>query len=93
MAFFDLQNGLKLAIWPRRSISHDTDLLENKPNPIEFTLGHNVSSKEEVDEVMKQAKNAGATIVKPAVDTFWVVTQAIFKTLIITFGRWFGILI
>lgn len=71
VAFFDLQNGLKLAIWPRRSISHDTDLLENKPNPIEFTLGHNVSSKEEVDEVMKQAKNAGATIVKPAVDTFW----------------------
>ncbi len=71
VAFFDLQAGLKLAIWPRESISHDTNLSGNKPNPTEFTLGHNVSSKIEVDEVMEQAKNAGATIVKPAQNTFW----------------------
>lgn len=71
VAFFDLQSGLRLAIWPRESISHDSGLSENKPNSTEFTLGHNVSSKAEVDEVMKQAKNAGATIVKPAQDTFW----------------------
>lgn len=71
VAFFDLQNGLKLAIWPRESIVHDTGLSHNKPNSTEFTLGHNVSSKAEVDEVMKQAKHAGATIVKPAEDTFW----------------------
>ena len=30
-----------------------------------------VSSKAEVDVVMEQAKSAGATIVKPAQDTFW----------------------
>lgn len=71
VAFFDLQNGLRLAIWPRKSISHDSGLSENKPSPTEFTLGHNVSSKDEVDEVIKQAKNAGATILKPAQDTFW----------------------
>ena len=35
------------------------------------TLAHNVSSKEEVDRVMTQAKQAGATIVKPAQDVFW----------------------
>lgn len=71
VAFFDLQAGLKLAIWPRQSLSHDSGLAPGSPNPTEFTLGHNVSSKAEVDAVMAQAKNAGAMIVKPAQDTFW----------------------
>lgn len=71
VAFFDLQAGLKLAIWPRRSISHDTGLPLGAPSPAELTLGHNVSSKAEVDAVMELAKKAGAVIVKPAQDTFW----------------------
>lgn len=37
----------------------------------EFSLGHNVASKAEVDEVMTAAKAAGATIIKPVADTFW----------------------
>lgn len=71
VAFFDLQPGLKLALWPRASIAHDTGLPAGIPNPTEFTLGHNVGSKAEVDAVMAQARNAGAVIVKPAQDTFW----------------------
>ena len=71
VAFFDLQDGVKLAIWPRNSLSQDTGLPLGTPSATEFTLGHNVSSKEEVDVVMVQAKKAGAVIVKPARDTFW----------------------
>ncbi len=71
VAFFDLQAGVKLAIWPRKSISQDSGIPEGAPNPTEFTLGHNVSSKEEVDAVMEQARKAGAKIVKQAHDTFW----------------------
>ncbi len=71
VAFFDLQAGLKLALWPRRSIAHDTGLALGSPNPTEFTLGYNVSSRAEVDAVMQEAARAGATIVKPAQDTFW----------------------
>jgi hypothetical protein len=71
VAFFDLQMGLKLAIWLRKSISHDTNLPYGDRNPTELTIGHNVSSMAEVDEVMTQAENAGAAIVKPAHDTFW----------------------
>jgi catechol 2,3-dioxygenase-like lactoylglutathione lyase family enzyme len=71
VAFFDLQGGVKLAIWPRSSISRDTGLPLTGASPLEFTLGHNVSSKGEVDLVMEQAKRAGAVIVKPAQDTFW----------------------
>lgn len=71
VAFFDLQPGLKLAIWPRGSIAHDTGLAPSRPSPTDFTLGHNVLSREEVDTVMEQARQAGATIVKPAQETFW----------------------
>jgi len=71
VAFFDLQAGLKLAIWPRKSLSHDSGLPPGSPNPTEFTLGHNVASKAEVNAVMQKAKNAGAIIAKPAQDTFW----------------------
>ncbi len=71
VAFFDLQPGLKLAIWPRKSISHDSGLPLGGSSATEFTLGHNVSSKAEVDAVMEQAKGAGAVIVKPPHETFW----------------------
>lgn len=71
VAFFDLQAGLKLAIWPRKSISHDSGLPVGRPVATEFTIGHNVASKAEVDTVMEQAKRAGAVIVKPAHDTLW----------------------
>lgn len=71
VAFFDLQSGLKLAIWPRKNISHDSGLPLDQPSATDVTLGHNVSSKHEVDVVMAQAKAAGATVVKPAHDTFW----------------------
>lgn len=71
VAFFPLEGGVRLAIWERRSIVADTGLQRDPPNPTEFTLGHNVASPAEVDQVMRQAKAAGATITKPAQQTFW----------------------
>lgn len=71
VAFIDLQSGLKLALWPRNSLSHDAGIPRGPRSATEFSLGHNTSSKDEVDAVMSQAAAAGATIVKPAQDTFW----------------------
>ncbi len=71
VVFFDLQYGLKLAIWARDDIAHDSGIAKSKRGPTECTIGHNVSTKEEVDAVMEQAKRAGAKIVKPAQSTFW----------------------
>ncbi|AKU11965.1 glyoxalase/bleomycin resistance protein/dioxygenase [Azoarcus sp. CIB] len=71
VAFFDLQHGLKLALWPRNSLAHDTGLARGTPSSTECSLGHNVASKQDVDAVMEQARQAGARIVKPAGDTFW----------------------
>jgi hypothetical protein len=71
VAFFNLQNGVMLALWPKKSIAQDSNLPQQPPSGTEFTIGHNVNSKEEVDAVMKQAKEAGAKLVKSAGDTFW----------------------
>jgi catechol 2,3-dioxygenase-like lactoylglutathione lyase family enzyme len=71
VAFFDLQPGLQLAIWPRADLAHDSGLPRGQPSATELSLGHNVNSQEEVDAVMEQASRAGARIVKPAQATFW----------------------
>ncbi len=71
VAFFDLQAGLKLAIWKREDIAYEAKVTQAAVSPTEFTIGHNVNSKEEVDKVLEQAKKAGAKITDPAHDTFW----------------------
>lgn len=71
VAFFDLQAGLKLALWARRDLSHDSGIALSVSSPTEMSIGHNVGSKEEVDAVMEQARVAGARIAKPASQTFW----------------------
>lgn len=71
VAFFNLASGLKLALWPRRSLAADAGLPLDAPSATELSIGHNVASREDVDGVMRQAGQAGARIVKPAQDTFW----------------------
>ncbi len=71
VAFFDLQSGLKLALWPRDSLAHDTGLATAARSATEFSIGHNVATRDEVDAVMDQAQRAGAKIVKPAQSAFW----------------------
>lgn len=71
VAFFDLQDRLKLALFARDDIAHDAAIAKSSRSPTEFTIGHNVRTKDEVDTVMAQAKSAGARILKAAGPTFW----------------------
>jgi catechol 2,3-dioxygenase-like lactoylglutathione lyase family enzyme len=71
VAFFDLERGLKLALWPRTSIARDAEIPLGRPNPADMTIAHNVSSRIEVDAVMGEAKKAGAVVVKPPQETFY----------------------
>lgn len=71
VVFIELQAGLKLALWPRASLSHDSGLPCPSGTPATCTLGHNVGSAEEVDAVLQEARQAGATIVKPGRPTSW----------------------
>ncbi len=71
VAFFELAGGLKLALYPRGDIALDAKVPASRASPTEFTLGHNVASKAEVDALMEQARSAGAEITDPAHDRFW----------------------
>jgi uncharacterized protein len=71
VVFFPLKGGLTLALYPRTEISWDAKVPRQPTSSTEFTLGHNVNSTTEVDEVMGQAERAGARIAKPAGPTFW----------------------
>ena len=70
-AFFNLENGLILALWPRASIARDTGLPLQPPSATDFAIAHNVNSREEVHAVLDLAARAGATTVKAAADTFY----------------------
>jgi uncharacterized protein len=71
VVFFPLKGSLILALYPRKGISWDARVAMQPRSSTEFTVGHNVNSKAEVDDVMGQAQRAGARIAKPAGPTFW----------------------
>ena len=63
VAFFDLTNGQKLAIWARRDLAHEAKVPLGPRSATEFSLGHNLGSG--------QAHRAGATITDPPHAAFW----------------------
>lgn len=71
VAFFELQPGLHLAIWPRTSIAKDTGLPLCPPAATEMMIAQNVGSPREVDDTLAEALAAGAKLVKPAGQMFW----------------------
>ena len=71
VAFFPLNNGLLLALHPKQQTVADANVDETAPSPAEFTLSHNVASKEEVDDVLKTAKEAGEDITDSPRDRAW----------------------
>ena len=71
VAFFELNEGLVLALWPRASLARDAKVPVGPRSATELSLGHVVGSREEVDLVMAQAAKAGATVTDPARDRFW----------------------
>jgi uncharacterized protein len=71
VVFIELQSGLKLALFGRDDLAHDAGIAKTARSPSEFSIGHNVRSEKEVDEVMRQAIAAGAKLIKPAQKTFW----------------------
>jgi len=78
-AFFDLQPGLALALWPRESLAHEVGVELQSPAMTELMLSQCVSEKAQVDEVLEQAAQAGGQVLKPAHDTLVGGYAGIFK--------------
>ncbi|MFI6779970.1 VOC family protein [Micromonospora sp. NPDC050276] len=61
--------GLALVLWGRDKLAADAGIEELGTGAM--TLAQNVRSRAEVDEVIGAAEAAGATVTKPARDTFY----------------------
>ncbi len=71
VVFFNINEDLILALYPKPALAKDAKVQVSPPSPSEFTIGHLVRSKEEVDAIMQQAEEAGAHVTDPARDRFW----------------------
>ncbi|MBA2960986.1 MULTISPECIES: VOC family protein [Ramlibacter] len=81
VAFFDLEGGLRLALWPRKSLAIDSGLSTGPRSATEFCLAHNVRTRAEVDAVVAQVQAAGGVLVKAPHDTFYGGYAAYFQDL------------
>ena len=69
VVFFQL-GGIVLALWGRDELTEDS-AVEDSGGWGGVTIAHNLRSPEEVDEVIEQARAAGATIGREPAPTEW----------------------
>jgi len=62
--------GIILALWERKRLAEDSGVQDGEGWG-GVTLAHNVRSPQEVDDVLQQAHDAGASIARWGADTFW----------------------
>ncbi|WP_421723003.1 VOC family protein [Bauldia sp.] len=70
IAFYQLP-GIILGLWPRRSLADEIGIADDGAAFSGLAIAYNTRSRDEVDQVLKQAEGAGARILKPASDVFW----------------------
>lgn len=71
IAFFQL-GGVVLALYPLEALAEDAQVPKTTRKGFGgITLAQNVRTPKEVDDVLAQALQAGATLLKPAQDVFW----------------------
>jgi uncharacterized protein len=81
VAMFRLNDGLILALYPRTELAKDAGVSFGPPSSGEFSLGHLVGSKDEVDALLAQAEAAGARSTGPAHDRPWGIYSGYFRDL------------
>jgi uncharacterized protein len=78
IAMFQLQ-GLIFCCYPRSELAKDANVSLGPAKTGEFSIGHAVSSKEEVDAVLAQAAAAGARVTDKAHDRPWGIYSGYFQ--------------
>jgi catechol 2,3-dioxygenase-like lactoylglutathione lyase family enzyme len=80
-AMFELQGGLILALYPRTELAKDANVPLGQPTTGEFSIGHLVANRAEVDAVLGEAEAAGATVTDQPHDRPWGIYSGYFRDL------------
>jgi uncharacterized protein len=78
IAMFKLEGGLLLNLYPRNDLAKDAAIPTGPRQSGEFSLAQLVRSRDEVDELLKMAEAAGATVT-PAHDRPWGIYSGYFR--------------
>jgi catechol 2,3-dioxygenase-like lactoylglutathione lyase family enzyme len=81
VAMFQLDRGLILALYPRRELAMDANVPFGPPKTGEFSIGHAVSNRGQVDVLLAEAEAAGATLTDRAHDRPWGIYSGYFRDL------------
>ncbi len=79
IALFPLAGGLILALYPRTELAKDARIPLGPPHPGEFSLGHLVSTRAEVDSLLGRAAEAGAILTEQAHERPWGIYSGYFR--------------
>jgi catechol 2,3-dioxygenase-like lactoylglutathione lyase family enzyme len=78
-AMFQLDRGLILSLYPRSELAKDANVSFGPPKTGEFSIGHAVASKADVDALLAQAEAAGATLIQQPRDRPWGIYAGYFR--------------
>jgi uncharacterized protein len=78
-AMFELEGGLILALYGRKDLERDANATFDAPGRGEFSIGHLVRSREEVDAILALAQAAGATLTEEPYDRPWGIYSGYFR--------------
>lgn len=79
VVMFHLSDGLTLALYPRSELAKDANIPFAPAKPGEFSIGHIVPRKADVDAVLAQAVAAGATMTEEPRDRPWKIYSGYFR--------------
>jgi hypothetical protein len=92
VVFFNMNDDLILALYPKAALAKDAKVPVSPPSPAEFSIGHIVKSKQEVEAIMQQAEMAGQKSPTLRTTVCGADTRDISRTWTVTSGRLRGIL-
>jgi catechol 2,3-dioxygenase-like lactoylglutathione lyase family enzyme len=79
IAMFHLDRGFILSVFPRSELAKDAKVPVPSPGTCQFSIGHAVASRAEVDALLEAAERAGGTVTVKAYDRPFGVYSGYFR--------------
>ena len=79
IAMFQLERGLMLCIYPRTELAKDAKIPAPAPGSGQFSIGHAVGTRDEVDALIDAAERSGALVTVRAYDREFGVYSGYFE--------------